>query len=145
VKPGGHTDAATAVPQADRVDRPRPLLRRSDGAPPPWTPEGLADPHPWFAEALAGDPVLYDPRAEIWHALRYDDVRDVLGDPVTWSVARRMERVPPYQRMVRLLTSDPSLHTALRRHFSDAYRPRRLAGIEPLVRARRHGPVARRP
>lgn len=130
------TGAGADVGTTGGRERLHPLLRRSDSAPPPWTPEGLADPHQWFAEALAGDPVLYDARAEIWHVLRYDDVRDVLRDPATWSVAKRMERVPPDQRMVRLLTSDPPLHTELRKHFSDAYRPRRLAGIEPLVRRR---------
>ena len=69
---------------------PNPLLSQVTGAPPPWSAAGLANPYPWFQDALEGDRVVHDERANIWHLFRYDDVRDFLRDPQTWSVAKRM-------------------------------------------------------
>jgi len=63
-------------------------------------------------------------------------VRDFLRQPALWSTAKRMERVPPSQRIIRLLTADPPAHTELRNHFSRAYRPRRIAAMEPRIRTR---------
>ncbi|MEO8693217.1 MAG: cytochrome P450 [Acidimicrobiales bacterium] len=110
------------------------LLSHLTGAAPPWTPRGLQDPYPWFTEALTGPSVVYDARADIWHVFRYDDVRSLLRDADVWSVAKRMERVPAEQRIIRLLMSDPPGHSTLRQHFSRAYRPRRVASIEARVR-----------
>lgn len=103
---------------------------------PPWTDAGRADPYPWFASALAGARVVHDERADVWHLFRHDDVRDFLREPAVWSTAKRLERVPPDQRIIRLLTADPPSHTELRSHFSRAYRPRRIAAMEPRIRAR---------
>ena len=102
---------------------------------PPWTETGRADPYPWFAAALDGPRVVHDARADVWHLFRHDDVRDFLREPYLWSTAKRMERVPPDQRIIRLLTADPPAHTELRDHFSRAYRPRRIAAMEPRIRA----------
>lgn len=113
-----------------------PLLSSSVGAAPPWTADGIADPRPWFAEALESERVVHDPRAGLWHIFRHEDVRDFLRQPDVWSTAKRMERVDPSQRIVRLLTSDPPNHTALRHHFNHAYRPRRIAAMEPSIRRR---------
>ena len=107
-----------------------PLLSSLSGAAPPWTPAGLEDPYPWFAEALSGPSVVYDDRADVWHVLHYDDVRAFLRDATVWSVSKRMERVPPEQRIIRLLMSDPPGHAKLREHFSRAYRPRRVAALD---------------
>jgi cytochrome P450 len=111
-----------------------PLLSSLSGAAPPWTPTGLEDPYPWFAEALSGPSVVHDDRADVWHVLHYDDVRAFLRDATVWSVSKRMERVPPEQRIIRLLMSDPPGHAKLREHFSRAYRPRRVAALEARVR-----------
>lgn len=111
-----------------------PLLSNLTGTAPPWTPEGQQDPYPWFAEALAGPSVVYDDRADVWHIFHHEDVRSFLRDADVWSVAKRMERVPPEQRIIRLLMSDPPGHSRLRQHFSHAYRPRRIAVMEARVR-----------
>jgi cytochrome P450 len=110
------------------------LLSHRTGSAPPWTAEGLADPYPWFADALAGPSVVHDERADVWHVFHYDDVRAFLRAADVWSVAKRMERVPPDHRIIRLLMSDPPGHSALRQHFSRAYRPRRIATLEHRVR-----------
>ena len=111
-----------------------PLPSNLVGAAPPWTPEGMNNPNPWFAEALAGESVVYDDRADLWHVFRHRDVRTFLRAAEVWSVAKRMERVPPDQRIIRLLMSDPPGHSTLRQFFSRAYRPKRIAGMEPRIR-----------
>jgi len=112
--------------------RRHPWFARLTFSRPPFGPHSLA----MFDAALAGPPVVYDERADVWHLFRYDDVRDFLRQPALWSTAKRMERVPPSQRIIRLLTADPPAHTELRNHFSRAYRPRRIAAMEPRIRTR---------
>jgi cytochrome P450 len=115
---------------------PDPLLSTLARPAPPWADEGRDDPHAWFAAVLDGPPVRYDERADVWHVFHHEPVRDFLRDATGWSTAKRLERVEPEQRIVRLLTSDPPSHTALRQHFSRAYRPRRIAAMEQSIRAR---------
>jgi cytochrome P450 len=101
---------------------------------PPWTVEGHRDPRPFFARMLAERPVAYDPKAGVWHLFRLTDVQAFYREPDDWSTARRLERLPPEQRFVRLLTSDPPLHQSLRQFFSHAYRPRRIESMVPRMR-----------
>ena len=103
--------------------------------PPPWTPEGLGDSHRWLERMLEEYPVAYDAESEVWHFFRYADVQAFYSDSGDWSLARRLERIPPEQRFVRLLTTDPPAHQALRNFFSRAYRPRRIEGMEPRMRS----------
>jgi cytochrome P450 len=79
-------------------------------------------------------PVSYDAENEIWHFAGYEAVRGFLKDFPKWSTAKRLDRVPPEDRVARLLTSDPPLHVKLRQYFSHAYRPRRVAALEERVR-----------
>jgi cytochrome P450 len=100
----------------------------------PWTAAGNADPYPWFEYMLRERPVAYDAERDIWHIFRYGDVQEFLGGWDDWSTAKRLEQVPPDQRVVRLLTSDPPEHSRLRGLCRHAYRPRRVAALEPVIR-----------
>ena len=102
--------------------------------PPPWTREGHRDPHPWMARMLEERPVAFDPESEVWHVFRYADVQAFHRETGDWSTARRMQRLPEEERVVRLLTTDPPDHQPLRELFSRAYRPRRMEGMEPRMR-----------
>lgn len=99
--------------------------------PVPWTPEGIADPNPWFLRMVEGPPLVYDERSDVWHVFRYDDVHAYLLDDEALSLAKRVERQPQSKR---LLSSDPPEHAQLRSHFSRAYRPKRISGFEPRIR-----------
>ena len=102
--------------------------------PPPWTTAGHSDPRPWFTRALSGPRVVHDPVADVWHVFRHEDVRAFYRETDDWSTARRLERIPPEERVVRLLTTDPPAHAPLRRFFAHAYRPRRIEAMVPRMR-----------
>lgn len=114
----------TAVPE------PRP-----GGFAPPWTTAGHADPNPWFHEMARERPVARDPLTGIWHFAGYDQVHTFLRDWETWSTAKRLELLPPEQRVVRLLTSEPPLHVELRERFRRAYRPTRVRELEARIQS----------
>jgi cytochrome P450 len=104
------------------------------GLEPPWTRSGHVDPYPWFLHMATERPIAYDPEAEIWHFSGYTEVQEFLRNWETWSTAKRMERIPKEDRVIRLLTSEPPLHVDLRKHFAHAYRPRRVATLEEHIR-----------
>jgi len=80
-------------------------------------------------------PVAFDSESGVWHVFRYEDVQAFYRETGDWSTARRMELLPAEERVVRLLTTDPPHHQPLRDFFSRAYRPRRMEGMEPRMRA----------
>ncbi len=102
--------------------------------PPPWTIEGHRDSHVWLARMLESHPIVYDAESEVWHVFAYEDVRAFFRETDDWSTARRLERIPPEQRALRLLTTDPPLHQSLCNVFDRAYRPRRVEAMEPGIR-----------
>ena len=104
------------------------------GVEPPWTVAGHADPFPWFLEMTSGRPLAYDEQSDTWHFCGYSEVKQFLGACDLWSTAKRLEFVPPEQRVVRLLTSEPPLHAEIRKRFVHAYRPKRIAALEGRVR-----------
>ncbi len=105
------------------------------GLPPPWTRSGHQDPYPWLQHMVVHRPLAYDPTGDLWHFCGYSAVHAFLKDWEHWSTAKRMERIPVEERVIRLLTSEPPLHVALRKHFSHAYRPRRVAAMEERIRS----------
>ncbi|MGE3618941.1 MAG: cytochrome P450 [Acidimicrobiia bacterium] len=108
--------------------------------PVPWTPEGVADPNPWFAKVLHGPPLVYDEHSDVWHLFRHADVHAYLLDDQRLSLAKRVERQPQAKR---LLATDPPEHGELRSHFSRAYRPKRISGFEERIRSLSRSLVAR--
>lgn len=113
---------------------PAPPIDLPADLPPPWTLEGHRDPHPWMVRMLEERPVAFDAESGVWHVFRYEDVRAFYRETGDWSTARRMELLPPEERGVRLLTTDPPDHQPLRDFFSRAYRPRRMERMEPRMR-----------
>ncbi|WP_066366461.1 cytochrome P450 [Herbidospora mongoliensis] len=106
------------------------------------------DPHPDLTgllrqEGLVRVPTLYG-GPDAWLVTRYDEVRDVLRDPETFSNARSMDlRLPelpeptPEEKVQMsagaILMMDPPEHTRLRRMLTPEFTMRRIRRLEPRV------------
>jgi cytochrome P450 len=115
----------------------------------PLSPDFLADPSAVMAALpLAEEPVFYAPSLDYYVVSRYADVEAVFLDPETYSAATAqlplVALVPealeilaegghrPQPSMVSL---DQPAHTRLRRPAARAFTPRRVAAMEPRIRA----------
>jgi cytochrome P450 len=56
----------------------------------------LADPYPFFARARREEPVFYSPALDYWVVARYDDVRRIVTDPVTFRRRTSQSPVKPW-------------------------------------------------
>jgi cytochrome P450 len=98
-----------------------------------------ADPHPVWRRMRDEAPLYRNEKYEFWALSRYEDVAEGLTDWRTYSSARgsvlelirnRVE-IPPGS----ILFEDPPLHDAHRALLARLFTPRRIAEIEPQVRA----------
>jgi cytochrome P450 len=114
----------------------------------PFEPSFLADPYPFFAQALREEPLFYSPDIDYWVVSRYDDVKAIFLDPATWSAAITLSAVTPMSprvlqrlrdngfRMNPVLTNlDPPEHVRIRKHATNAFSSRHVAAAEPWIRA----------
>ena len=98
-----------------------------------------ADPHPVWRRMRDEAPLYRNDRYEFWALSRYEDVASGLTDWRSYSSARgtvleliRNEApIPPGT----ILFEDPPLHDAHRALLARLFTPRRIAEIEPQVRA----------
>jgi cytochrome P450 len=101
-------------------------------------------PHARFRRLRVEDPVHWHPEPAgpgFWAVTRYDDVVTVARDSRTYSSHRggtMIEDVPPevlaaVQTM--MLNMDPPAHTKLRALVNKGFTPRRVAALEPRLRA----------
>jgi cytochrome P450 len=98
-----------------------------------------ADPHPVWRRMRDEAPLYRNDKFEFWALSRYEDVAEGLTEWRTYSSARgsvlelirnRVE-IPPGS----ILFEDPPLHDAHRALLARLFTPRRIAEIEPQVRA----------
>jgi cytochrome P450 len=98
-----------------------------------------SDPHPVWRRMRDEAPLYRNEKFEFWALSRYEDVAEGLTDWRTYSSARgsvlelirnRVE-IPPGS----ILFEDPPLHDAHRALLARLFTPRRIAEIEPQVRA----------
>src|SRR3954454_9040542 len=115
----------------------------------PLSEDFLADPYAVMAELpLAETPVFYAPSIDGYVVTRWADVEAVFLDPATYSAAAaQMPLVPLVPEAAEILLAgghkpqpsmvslDPPAHARLRRPTSRALTPRRVAEMEPRVRA----------
>jgi cytochrome P450 len=98
-----------------------------------------ADPHPVWRRMRNEAPLYRNDRYEFWALSRFEDVASGLADWRTYSSARGTilellrngVKIPPGT----ILFEDPPLHDAHRTLLARLFTPRRIAEIEPLVRA----------
>jgi cytochrome P450 len=105
-------------------------------------PGFVADPYPAYAALRANDPVerisLAD-GSKAWIVTRHADVRAAFADPrlqmnreLSNDESRKGLSLPSAMA-VTLATSDPPVHTRLRRLVSAAFTPRRVEKLRPAV------------
>ena len=111
------------------------------------------DPHPALAEFRREQPVFRCPAADAWIVTRYEDVASVVSDGARFSSADVLQRVggicPEAQRVMSrgypiselrsIIMLDPPDHGPVRKVVASAFTPRRVAGLEPRIRAIANG------
>ncbi|HEV7733151.1 MAG TPA: hypothetical protein VGR62_13355, partial [Candidatus Binatia bacterium] len=98
------------------------------------------DPFAVYARARREHPVYAHPNFPAVSVFRYEDVQNLLRDPVTWSshfpLPEGLER--PGDMPPSMLGSDPPAHTRLRALVSQAFTPRMVKRLEPRMRRIAH-------
>jgi cytochrome P450 len=100
----------------------------------PYAYEFHDDPFPVYRRLRDDAPCYHDTELSFWALSRYDDVVAALHDPDTFC-SRHGITLEPGNPLPMLLTTDPPAHTGLRRLVSRAFTPRRIAALEPSIRA----------
>ncbi len=108
----------------------------------PFDPEAIRDPYPAYARLRREAPVCRTPLG--FAAIgRYDDVLEALRHPETFSSSAVGDLINGVKALSpedlgqgeTLLGSDPPVHTRLRKIVNRAFTPRRIASLEPRIRA----------
>jgi cytochrome P450 len=106
-----------------------------------------ADPGATFAALRERCPVHHDEAHDLWVISRHDDVLAAARDTVTFSnrtsASGQIRLCPEALALAAsgprpvdtLLTLDPPAHTENRRIVNEAFKPSRVAAMEPMVRA----------
>ena len=108
----------------------------------------FAAPYRFFAWARAEAPVLHVPEVDWWAVARFHDIRSVFRDPHTFSSAivrqpitslcpraREMYAAAGVQLEPTLADEEPATHRRHRRFFGEGLSARRVARLEPRIRA----------
>lgn len=98
-----------------------------------------ADPYPVYEELRDHYPVLHNPRTDLWVVSRFDDVLAGLRQPSLFS-STRIGMAPDADvresmRAPMMILMDPPEHDELRALVNRSFTPRRMAALEPQVRA----------
>ncbi len=100
----------------------------------PYDYEFHDDPFPVYRELRDEAPCYRNEDLGCWALSRHDDVVSALHDPDTFC-SRYGITLEEGNPLPMLLTTDPPEHTRLRRLVSRAFTPRRVADLEPSIRA----------
>ncbi len=113
----------------------------------PFAESYLANPYEFFKEAREVTPVFYSTKLNYWVVTRYRDIRQILENPMVFSASNTLSLLKqPCVAAEQILTSynfrprptlvniDPPAHTRVRRLANIAFKPRRLAAMEPFIR-----------
>lgn len=116
----------------------------------PFAPPQRDDPYPFYAQARHDEPVCHVPYLNLWLVTRHEDALTVLRDPTRFSSADFLKPMIPwppeiakildsgYPEAPGLVNNDPPAHDRIRALFSAAFSPRRVAEMEPDIRALAH-------
>jgi cytochrome P450 len=115
----------------------------------PFAPDVRENPYPYYAELRRQAPVYHVESAGLWTVARYDDVLTVLKDHQSFSSApMNFEAVRGNffeGNAATIIGSDPPIHTRLRNLVNRGFTPRRIAALEPRIRAITEGLLAQIP
>jgi len=113
----------------------------------PFAPAYLSDPYPQFP-VLRDRVPFYAPSIDMWVVARFADVDAVFRDPARFSAAIAQDPLVPLSPEARAILADgfrppkvmsnldPPEHARIRAHTTRAFSARRVAGLEPTIRAR---------
>jgi cytochrome P450 len=99
-------------------------------------PAAMRDnPYPYYAMARQMAPVLYNDQIGAWNVFGYEDCRAILRNPGIFSsdASNFIEGINRERQS--MLGADPPRHTQLRGLVNLAFTPRRVAALEPRIRA----------
>jgi cytochrome P450 len=105
----------------------------------PYSPRHFADPHAAFRRLREEAPVYYNQEYDFYAVSRYEDVERGLADCETFSSARGdiLEMIKAGIQMPpgAFIVMDPPTHTQYRGALTKVFTPRRMAALEPQIRA----------
>lgn len=112
----------------------------------PVAPDQIDDPYALYELARREQPVFFSPLYRMWIVTRYDDVGVVLKDAARFTSAGSLKArpLPPeveeilrggYPPAPTLIDSDMPTHNRLRNTINRGFTPRRIAAMEPQIRA----------
>lgn len=107
----------------------------------------MEDPAEFVRWAREEQPVFYSPKLDYWVVTRYQAIKDIFRDPITFSPSNVLEPVgtpPPevkeilgqygYAMNRTLVNEDEPMHMARRRVLMEPFTPEHLREHEPMVR-----------
>jgi cytochrome P450 len=120
----------------------------------PFVPPQLDDPYPIWERCRSESRAFYSPVLDAWIVTNYADIVTILRNPsVFGSVASRkmfgkacaeadaiLAALPPMEE-TNPLSSEPPVHTKLRRYLQPAFQPHRVAPLEPELKKIAHNLV----
>src|SRR5439155_11589494 len=104
----------------------------------PWDPNFRRDPYPFYRPLYGGPPPVFTFRIPIAVIGRYADAVAVLRDHQRFSSTAMREFTQNtanlFGRSPTVVTSDPPVHTRLRRLVSRDFTPRRIRELDARIR-----------
>jgi cytochrome P450 len=99
-----------------------------------WDDDILTDPYPSYATLREQGGVVHLPKNHLYVITRYDTIREVMGDPATFS-STTLGFNPMVNEALQgtSLASDPPTHTQLRATLSENLTPRALRGLKVVI------------
>lgn len=107
----------------------------------------MENPSEFVRWAREEQPVFYSPELDYWVVTRYQAVKDIFRDPITFSPSNVLEPVAPPPAEVKavldeygyamnrtLVNEDEPMHMARRRVLMEPFTPEHLREHEPMVR-----------
>ena len=104
-------------------------------------------PYAAYAQLRDEAPVWHDPRTGMYVITRFEDVKEVVNDPVRFPSTRGRGRIDPRYARIRqmyeeqgwvpgatLAARDDPEHRQMRGLFDQAFRQSRIRGMEPFIR-----------
>lgn len=114
----------------------------------PWSYEVHEDPYPFYARLRAEAPVYHNADEGFWALSRHADVIAGFRDSERFSSAMGVSldpaaSGPQASRTMSFLAMDPPMHGRMRALVSRGFTPRRVAEMEPNIRALTRGHLER--
>jgi cytochrome P450 len=111
-------------------------------------PFDIAEPFTFYAKARREEPVFYSEALDFWIVTRFEDIKAIFKDPATFFAENTQAPFKPRPPEVKevfekggftaysgLSARVPPDHTRLKAFISKAFTPKRVAALEPRIRA----------